>query len=375
MLVNWLRKWLRGETRSSRQQGQCKRGSRRASFQPGIEALEDRQLMSASAMLASAVNTYQGSYVVKAQGQLFEHIGPDSNTGWYPISTPAAVAQVSAGTVGNQDCVYARLINGDVYEYYGNPGSFQQALVCHNAAEISASQTGVFSTVYVRKTDKSVSEFQLFWGTSEIPQGAPPNIDPKSATQISAGLDGATHTPAVFVNFNGALYEHRGTSPTAGWSYVTGYVDGKAPPYGVFFEVTDFSASQVEGNKVFVVNFLGGLSEFQAPPSSGALQFNSTPTLLTGVSQVSAGVDDRGSAIAFALKTDGTLNEQTGWTSSSPWKEIDLGVTSLNASQGQLNTVVYSANHPYPNYSGGPDYSGEVMEYNWNAHDLIWGWN
>jgi hypothetical protein len=369
MFSKLLHKLFRGEGPSGRRQRQRGSCPRPAGFRPAIEALEDRQLMSASAMIASAVNTYQGSYVVKAQGQLYEHIGADSNSGWYPISTPAAVAQVSAGTSGSQDCVFARLVNGDVYEYGGNPGNFYQAFVCHNAAEISASQNGIFPTVFVRKTDNSVSECQVFWGVSDIPQGAPAGINPKSATQISAGLDGATHTPAVFVNFNGALWEHRGTSPTAGWSYVTGFVNGTATWYDWFFIVTDFSASQVEGNTVFVVNAVNNLSEFKAPPSSGALQFASTPSLLSGVSQVSAGVDEHGWAIAFALTTDGRLLEQTGWTSSSPWKEIDIDVTSLNASQGQLNTVVYDSNNAYPGYSGG------VVEYNWNTHDLVWGWN
>jgi hypothetical protein len=362
-----FRNLIGGQTRSRKRQAAPRRDSRPAAFRPSVEALEAREVMSANATIASACYTYHGSYFVDASAHLFEHIGTDPNSGLFPISTPQGVAQVSAGTLGYQDAVFARLINGDVYEYYGTPGSFKQQLICHNAAEISGAVNGPFSTVFVRKTDNSVSEcgYGIF-GVGEVPLGAPTGINPKSATQISAGLEGATNLPAVFVNFNGALYEH-GYSPNSGWTYVTGVVPG-----GLWWQyelaVKDISASQNTGDTVFATNgFLGSLYEYSGEATSKGLQFNAT-ALGTGVAQVSAGVHASGVEMAFVLKQDGSLWKHTGWSSSSGWSLIDTGVSTFAASQGQLDTVVYHTN-------ANPGYLDAVMEYNWNTHYLVSGFN
>jgi hypothetical protein len=360
-----LRNLFGGQTRSPLRQAAPRRAPRPAAFRPAVEALEAREVMSANATVASAYYTYHGSYFVDASAHLFEHIGTDPNSGLFPISTPTGVAQVSAGTTFTQDVVFARLVNGDVYEYYGTPGNFKQQLICHNAAEISGAVSGLFSTVFVRKTDNSVSEFVYgIFGVSEVPLGAPTGINPKSATQISAGVDGATRLPSVFVNFSGALYEHTGTSPNSGWSYVAGMVPTNLWQYEL--AVKDISASQDTGDTVFATNgFLGSLYEYSGEATSKGLQFNAT-ALGTGVAQVSAGLDAGGVEMAFVLKQDGSLWKHTGWSSSSGWTWIDNGVSNFAASQGQLDTVVYHTNAL-------PGYLDAIMEYNWNTHYMVSG--
>jgi hypothetical protein len=325
-----------------------------------------------SAGLAFAYYTPNGTYVIDHNAHLAERIGIDPNSVWYPISTPAEVAQVSAGTLGHQDAVFARLVNGDVYEYYGTPGNFKQAFICHNAAEISGSVRGLFSTVFVRKTDNSVSQYDLFWGVSATPLGAPAGINPKSATQISAGLDGATGNPAVFVNFQGALYEHTGYSPTAGWSYVTGCVITSGSPWWQqFLAVSDCSASQAKGDTVFAVNGpFGSLTEYVGFATTTGLQYTAY-SLGTGAAQVSAGVDQYGNALAFVLKTNGELWGHSGLDSSNGWFWVDSGVTALAASQGQAYWVVYETTPAWSNW-GCYD---AVVQSDGNFWNLVSGWS
>jgi hypothetical protein len=307
-----------------------------------------------------------------ASGQLSEHLGTDPNSGWFPISTPGPVAQVSAGNEAGTDVVFARFTNGDVYEYYGtggtwnNPGTFHQTKICSNAAEISASQSPGFPTVFVRKNDGSLSECTNgLFGVEETPLGRPSGVA-GSASQISAGGGTSQWLPVVFVNFNGALYEHSDSGSTSTWTYVAGLANNPGNPSWLnAFAVTDFSASG-SSNTVDVVNKAGTLTAYKGNVTSSGVHFSQS-FIANGVNQVSASVDGSGNAAAFALKQDGTLWEYD-YAVGSLWK-IASNVTALAASQG-LNQVVFETN----SYPGSP-YFYNVVEFYYYEWDFVTGWN
>src|SRR5262249_34947037 len=141
---------------------------------------------------------------------------------------------------------------------------------------------------------------------------------PFQATHLSAGKDGTTGKEAVFVNFNGAVYEHTGSTANAGWSFVAG-VNLSAPHslWQIGFAVSDLSASQVQGAPVFLADSGGALfgtgnnlTEYvgHATGTNTPLSYNSY-SVASGVLQVSAGVDNNGHVAAFTLSSNYSLDE------------------------------------------------------------------
>jgi hypothetical protein len=145
----------------------------------------------------------------------------------------------------------------------------------------------------------------------------------------------------VFVNFGGALYEHGGSSWETGWKYVTS-------------SVTDFSASQVGGDTVFVLKS-GALSEY----------VGTVGTFITdNVSQVSAGIDSNGQPAAFILDNSGNVSEHTGVNLLYGWAYIASGSDYINASQVGYNSVYYTYG-----YTSGLHL--EVHEHNDSGYTLV----
>jgi hypothetical protein len=229
-------------------------------------------------------------------------------------------------------------------------------LIASNIQEISASMLKA-DTVFTISADAShsVSEYRnltAFWGIviKSTPLGTPSSGGPFAATHISAGKDGATGQEAVFVNFNGAVYEHN----SAGWSYVAG-VNLSAPHswWQIGFAISDMSASQVSADTVFAVDsagwLLGGNNNLhvyvgQSTGANKPLSFVSV-FMGSGMTQVSATVDTTGQMAAFTLTSNGSLDEYTltgiaTYTKSHIWDLVDNG---LAASQIQGNTVYFES--------------------------------
>jgi hypothetical protein len=361
---------LHAQTPSRQRQRPVGHGSRRATFRPAVEGLEDRQLLSAMAPVTPSVNLYDGVYYERNGGLYLNQ--PQRGACFFPLSGPCSpspadtlvapvglVKQVSCGihddpvgtpgfSPSETDAVFVLDTTGTVHEYYaqytpvmGLSGtyynlSYQSGPTFYNVAEISASQLSS-DTFFMRRTDGSV------WESSNghlAAVWAPAGIDPKSATQISTGLAGSTGKEAVFVNFAGALYEHAGTSPTSGWSYVTGNYKPTSWLQSMFV-VSDFSASQIESDTVFVIKPGTFLGASQLSVHVGTDPNSGWTGLASGVVQVSAGEDSLGKAAAFYTTTSNALYE---CPSSGPVVQVagnNSNVAYVVASQSNLDTVCY----------------------------------
>jgi hypothetical protein len=343
MFRNWFHNRFLASSRSPRQA--------RATFKPAVEGLEDRQLLSASMnFAASAVAPDAVWYTPSYQHggtTLYEHVnGIATNPS---VNIPNGIAQVSAAkNWAGGDAVFVLDGANQVWECvrWGNTIA-TPTLIAGGVQEISGSMVAP-DTVFTISADPthSITEFRnnSFFVTSILsyPLGLPSSGGPFQASDISAGKDGTTGQEAVFVNFSGAVYEHKGLTANAGWSYVAG-VNLNAPHsvWIIPFAVSDFSASQVAGDTVFTINELGNLYENVGSASGYTSLF-----VTSGVSQVSAGVDASGHATAFTLTSSGSLDEYTYYPGSIPkhispyWEKTHIGGGSaLSASQVQSDTV------------------------------------
>jgi hypothetical protein len=344
-------KWLRSLTSapSRRQHRRSATCPARARFQPKLEALEDRQLLSGMAPVAASAALSNTVYYERDGGLYQDKSGTEA------LVAAGNYKQVSCGLYLKQgaffptDAIFALDGSGHVSQYIpAGAGTFQGGgTLLTNVAEISASQVAL-DTFFLRGTNGAVYEFS-HQNLSAL--GAPLGIDPNSATQISAGKDGATGKEAVFVNFSGALYEHTGSSPNLGWSFVSG-VYKPANLFQSLFAVSDFSGSQVQGDTVFVITpgvFLGGqLGEHVGTdPNSG------WTSITTQVSQVSAGVDSLGHPAAF-YSTGNALYEHASF---GPDVQIaaNTSVSYLAASQTQSDTVYYGGPKILYSHAGSTD--------------------
>jgi hypothetical protein len=196
------------------------------------------------------------------------------------------------------------------------------------------------------------------------------------AYEVAAAAVGSN--TAFVLNPGGNLYEHVGTNPNAGWSYLSGGVAqisagrdsyGQNAVYtvltnGSLYEITSrgryfltsgvsqISASQFQSNTVFAVMNNGALYEINGTGGT-PLRY-----LAGGIAQISAGRDTSGFASVFALFNNNTFEEDT----STGWHYIDNGgwmgrAIQISASQIQADTAFVM------NGSGG------VLEYS-TSHSL-----
>jgi hypothetical protein len=363
MLTNWLRKVLFGGTRCRPQRRPARRGDR-GSFKPGVEGLEDRQMLSASALFAASAVAKDAVWYSLGGGALFEHVGTFPNDTVSSVAIPNGIAQISAGKgSGGQDAAF--VLDGDniVFEVVRSGNTLSAQALVSPVLAISASAVSPDTVFAVSAIDHSIHEFVKGIGVHDYALGAPTNLYGAQPSQISAGKDGATGTAAVFANFNGAVYEHT----ASGWSYVTG-VNLSAPHsiWQTFQAVGDFSASQVAGDTVFTVNLFGDLSEsigYHSMPNTPPAYFSLS--VGSGVSQVSAGVDANGGVAAFTLTGSGSLDEYTvsGLFSYAKAHVADYA-TAIDASQVQGNTVYYSI-------GSWPALGSELLEHSGQSVQLI----
>ncbi len=206
------------------------------------------------------------------------------------------------------------------------------------------------------------------------------------AYEVAAAAVGAN--TAFVLNPGGNLYEHVGTNPNVGWSYLSGGVAqisagrdsyGQNAVYAVLtngslYEITSrgryfltsgvsqISASQFQSNTVFALMNNGALYEINGTGTT-------TPRYLAGgIAQISAGRDTSGFASVFALFNNNTLEEDT----SAGWHYIDNGSlmgrgTEISASQFQANTAfVLNSSGGILEYSG----SGPLTEFFYLSRSL-----
>jgi hypothetical protein len=344
-MFSFLRNWTSGKTPSHRNHGRPVRASRRASFKPALESLEQRQLLSAASTNPFSVvyNNAQWGVTLNADNteSLVEFL-PNGTEAVSPVHLQGTIQKVSAGkwSGGSGDAAYVLDSSGRVWEFWRSGSTIYSGFLpmCSNAHDISASAVSN-ETVFVAANDGTVAEYQVnAWNLVIKTQLGAPFSGP---TWVSAALDGATGNPAVFANFNGALCEHTG----AGWSYVAGWTryqpyPGSPPP------VTDFSASQLLGDTVFAV-INGGLVEGigKATGANKPLSYTWSTVVSSGVAQVSVGYH-YGQPTAFVLDTSGSVAEYT--FSSGNWSkkviftaQSSYYATSIEASQVQDDTVYY----------------------------------
>lgn len=340
MVRNWLRSLTSAVALSPRSRNRKADRPKRSGFKPVVENLEQRQLMTATTLAAGASSRLDNSFYV-LNGELIQHLGTGTNAKEYHVANN--VAQVSCGLhkVSSaflpDEGVFVLDNLGNVTEYVqqGTVGNYYGTFVATGVAEISASQAAL-DTVFLRFTDGRIYEhsgMNNLAGWSNV--GAPSGVT-RSPTQIGAGKDGATGKEAVFVNFSGSLYEFRTAS--ASWSFVAGIPPKitSTPLFG-YTTVTNFSASQIQGDTVFVItsNLLsqGHLSQHVGTDSSSGWT-----SIAYQVTDVSAAKDSLGKAAAFYRTNDGALYEHRSFGSDV---QIASYCEVLAASQAQSDTVYY----------------------------------
>jgi hypothetical protein len=361
VLKSWLNKLLFGRSESRARRGRAARDRGRATFKPALEGLEDRQLLSATGLFsASTVRPDAVWYSTGAGGPsaniLYEHVGKYPSASLYSVSLPNVIAQVSAGKgTGGADAVFVRDIDNDVWEVLRTgSGLSVPRLVATGVSDISASAVTANTVFTISALDHSVSEYRNFAMHS---LGLPGGSGPYQATDISAGKDGKTGGEAVFVNFNGAVYEHTGLTPNKHWSYVTG-VNLSAPhlPFFDLLAVGEFSASQTQGDTVFVVDLLGSLYDEVGKTTGAKTPLSYTSYFVTsGVDQVSAGVDRHGHTTVFALAANGSVDEYVYhpnfFTHGYYYSHSHVGTyfnCGLSASPVQGDTLYYGSVSGFP---------------------------
>jgi hypothetical protein len=361
MLMTWLNNLLFGQSQSRPRQGRPARERGRASFKPALEGLEDRQLLSATGLFSASAVTPDAVWYSPGSGGpsaniLYEHVGTYPSASLYSVSLPNVIVQVSAGKgTGGNDAVFVLDSAKKVWEVIRSGSSLSTPkLIATGVMDISASAVTANTVFTISAVDHSVSEYR---NSVKHSLGLPGGSGPFQATDLSAGKDGKTGQEAVFVNFNGAVYEHTGLTPNKHWSYVAG-VNLSAPhiPLLDLLAIGEFSASQTQGDTVFVVDLIGSLYEQvgHATGTNTPLSYNSY-FVTSGVSQVSAGVNASGRTTVFTVNTTGSVDEYTYhynfFTQDYYFSQSHIAVDfncGLSASPVQGDTIYYGSVSGFP---------------------------
>jgi hypothetical protein len=317
MAIHWLRNLLLGISSSRLPARRAGRGPRRATFRPALEGLEERQALSAPGLIAPSLVTADAVWYSTGGSTLFHHFGSSPTT--LAVSVPHPIVQVSAGKTlfaPSTDAAFLLDNQHNVWEVIrtGQTLSAPQ-LIATNVARISASVMNPDNVFTISSLDHSLTEYQNWgaFGVESFALGVPGGAGPFQASDLSAGKTAASGIDAVFVNFDGAVYEHRGLTANAGWSFVAG-VNLDAPHNYLLtpLAISDLSASAWQSDTVFVLDCFGFLYEDVGQSSGPGTPLSYTSrAVASGVWQVSAGVDSNGNAAAFTLTTSGSLDEYT----------------------------------------------------------------
>jgi hypothetical protein len=357
-MFSYLKKLLGNRRPALAQRAARSKPPGRVRLRPALEALEDRQLLSAAVTAAAGIWGMNQSYVLGQDGSLALY--QDSTLQSQIVSPTDAsvhggIAQVSAGVHGTgwqpASAPFVRFGDGTVNEYYRSGSGWSSSNICGDASEISASQLRS-DTVFVIRVG---SRFGGLW--ENVADGSAPPLSkgwvgrwgpqPGSAppvSHISAGREASGGREAVFFTLGDSLFE--GADNGFWWDITNG--------------VSSFSASQIEGDTVFVIK--SGTLYKQVGSDDDPIAQNGHPAgaetyICDNVAQVSAGKDGSGHAAAFILKNDGTLYEHTGTDANSGWTTIASHVTALDAAQGYPDTVYYTAQgYPGPLSFSQPSY-------------------
>jgi hypothetical protein len=255
---------------------------RKRRFCGSIDLLEGRQLLSTYGYeVAAAAVGANTSYELQPGGELYEHVGTNSNAGW--IALEPNVTQISAGITANgQNAVYAVLTNSQLVEITPT-GHY---LLASGVSQISASQFQG-NTVFAVIGNGALYEITGTGGNSPLYLRG-------GVSQISAGRDSAGHA-SVFALSNNNVFEE---DTSSGWRYIdNGSFMGHA---------TEISASQIQANTAFVFNSSGGVLEYDAAGSLTSYRYLTH----SGASAIASGRDPSGSASVYYIES-GTLYEIT----------------------------------------------------------------
>jgi hypothetical protein len=312
-----------------------------------------------------------GSYILDPGGNLYRHTGTNPNAGFALLATN--VAQVSAGIgARHQDVVFVLQTNGNLFEYDSNTDTSVQvgSTVGVNTSDpivgfISASQ---ISPDTVFEVGAGGSILAGYYGVAHSTGWLPTNYSvytlyssnvPGAITQIGAGL--SSGNAAVFAQVStGNVYVYTTTG-----LYYTGY---SGTPGG-----TEFSASQVENNEIFIRNASGSL--YRTITENGVFTTVPVPTVpnVGTVTWVSAGVDAQGLATAYYTTSQGYMYEYDLANLGTYF--ISVGPNTLDsdsASQVNPNLVfayaiepsvgkTYYYLHQIHNHSGDSTYTDQVI--------------
>ncbi len=282
-------------------------------LRPALETLEPR-LVPTGVVATDQANM---TYVLLQGGQLYEHDGTDSSTGWH--FTWSGVKQVSAGEDAHANPVAFVLLNdGTLYEHLGQDSSTGWHYVWYGVQSVAASAWGA-DDAFVVLTNGAAYEhvgvdspnWYFIWN---------------GVQSISAGRDGSSNPAAFVLLQNGQLWEHLGRSSSTGWHYV-------------WYGVNSMSASQLDADDVFVV-----LNNGTAYKHVG-LDSSNWYFIWSGVKQLSAGSDPSYTPNVYVLLNDGSVWRHDGTSSSYGWTYIWNSTASVTGSEIDGNTVYIRLNN------------------------------
>jgi hypothetical protein len=223
--------------------------ARRATFRPGLEALEQRDVMSASSSAIHAVADNFGNsavFYINQQGHAFyEH---DATHGTRMLSGAYTVKSFSAGldTDGHAD-VFVIAGDNSFWEFSDLRGGWHE-LLGPNVVKSFAAVKG--DRLYAQFQDNSLHEFdgsRIFWNWWQVPGSG-------TIQSLDAVTDSTNHDAVFVLNTNDTFGEfYRGVYQQLAGALHFGFV---TLPW-----VTSFSAgTDINGNAdVYASNWLGTL--------------------------------------------------------------------------------------------------------------------
>lgn len=313
-MYEFLKRWFRSPARSPR----CRRERRANSFRPGLEALEDRQLLSAAPVVNAMVNE---DFFVDRNSRLWKidhtQTNPVTNTFLETtLDNPVRASSLSVGTDknGRGMAAYINDADGQAYEWDDTTQQVQSLYrsalgVTNNVKAVSAGQGGY---VFVLTTSNHLAEFDTAHQQWTDVGGSIASVSASAARISHPAIVVTISTMADVVKTDGTAWEWNQVSLQVGpfsssFNSLTPLANSSL---GIANNVK--SVSRAPTGVSFVLLTSGVLFEYD--PASQAWS-----NLGGNIASVSAGTDAAGNAMASVVTLDGNIWD---WSTTHPWDSV-----------------------------------------------------
>jgi hypothetical protein len=321
-MYRFLKRWFRSPSRPA----QGRRERRPGSFRPGLETLEDRQLLSAAPVVNAMVNE---DFFVDRSGRLQEidHTVTNPFTGGFVKTTldqSVRASSLSVGTdeVGRGMAVYVSDADGRAYEWNDTRQERLSLVnrslgVTNNVMAVAAGQEG---QVFVLTTDHHLTEFDTAWQRWTDIGGGIASVSASASRIEVLDYSFGTAMPQDVKSTTADVLKTDGTA----WEWSQQWMQPSLPGSPIYNYLTPLANSRIGiANNVKSVSraptgesfiLLTGDVLFEYDPASQAWS-----DLGANIASVSAGADAAGHAMAIYKTLDGIMWD---WSTAHPWDSV-----------------------------------------------------